>query len=501
MTTTYTARALALTLSGAAVAAALVGVGGTGAQAEAAGKAGLGWGPCVQDEGPRDQECGELEVPVDYREPGGRQIRVGVSRLPSERGAEKRGTLLVIAGGPGSSGVQRLAQKGEALRGELGGAYDIVSIDPRGVGRSTTAGCRLADEDRDLVNLRAWPGTDGDLTGTAARSRRIAEACERHGGEVLKSFSSANQVRDIERFRQALGVERLSAWGISYGTYVGAAYAQKYPHRTDRWVLDTNGDPDPRRVARGWLANTGAAVEGRFADFARWAADPARESEGLRLAERAEDVRPLVIELAARLDRTPKKTTTPGVPLTGNRLRQSLQSYLYSDRLFDELARLIREAGHPKGAPELPGELAKPVSDESAAVTMAVVCNDVRWPGKLSTYERAVAADRVRHPLTAGLSGAMLPCAFWKAPAEKPVRITDDGPSNILMIQNRRDPSTPHFGALKMREALGERARLVTVERGGHGAYLGEGNACGNRKVTGFLLTGQRPEKDISCEG
>ncbi|MFP3992687.1 alpha/beta hydrolase, partial [Streptomyces sp. E11-3] len=234
---------------------------------------------------------------------------------------------------------------------------------------------------------------------------------------------------------------------------------------------------------------------------AAWAADPAREGEGLRLGERASDVRPLFLALAAKLDREPKETTTAGVPLTGNMLRQALQMALYSDADFPALARLVRAAQDPDGKPVLPGALTGPMSDEDAAVTMAVVCNDVnRWPRSVPGYARAVAADRARYPLTAGMPVNVTPCAFWKdAPSEKPTRITSDGPSNVLMIQSLRDPSTPYFGALKMREAFGERARMVTVEQGGHGVYLGEGNACGDRTVTEFLTEGRRPAGDRHC--
>jgi pimeloyl-ACP methyl ester carboxylesterase len=131
---------------------------------------------------------------------------------------------------------------------------------------------------------------------------------------------------------------------------------------------------------------------------------------------------------------------------------------------------------------------------------VAVICNDVRWPASVSSYRRAGAADRLRHPLTAGMPANITPCAFWKdAPAEKPTTITSKGPSNILMIQNLRDPATPYFGALKMREALGDRARLVTVDHGGHGVYLGNGDVCGTGKVTEFLTTGARPAQDAYC--
>ncbi|MFD4115894.1 alpha/beta hydrolase [Streptomyces niveus] len=496
----FSQTSLLLALSAAAVAGSLT-VGGNGvARADEGG--GVVWKPCAQAGGPEGQECGELEVPLDYRKPGGKQVTLAVSRVRSERPEARRGVLLMIPGGPGGSGVQALARKGKALQGEMDGAYDIVSFDPRGVGGSTTASCGLDEDDRYVASLRAWPGADGGIGQNVDRSRRMAEACEENGGAVLRSFTSANEVRDIERFRQALGEEKLSAWGSSYGTYIGAVYAQKYPNRTDRWVLDSSGDPDPTRVEQGWMANTSRAMEDRFPDFAAWAADPARDAEGdgLRLGEHAGDVRELYLELAARLDREPKESTTEGNPLTGGMLRQAFLNGLYSDASFPQLARLVRAAQDPAATPVLSPDLAQPLRDEDVAVMVAVICNDVRWSTSIPGYARATKADRARYPLTAGMPQNVLPCAFWKSdPVEKPTRVTDQGPSNVLMIQSLRDPSTPYFGGLKMREALGDRARLVSVDQGGHGMYLGNGNACGNSKVTTFLKTGERPARDVYC--
>lgn len=499
--TTHPKKALLLTLAAVTVATGLSATAAPAAARPATAVPRLDWRPCAKPDGPAAQECAELAVPLDYDAPHGRQISVAVSRIRSDRPAARRGTLIVIPGGPGGSGVQRLTQKGDALQRELAGAYDLVAFDPRGVGASTTASCDLAPEDRYLTSLRSWPGPNGEIAENVARSRRIAEACARNGGPELRSFTTANQVRDMDRFREALGERKLSAWGISYGSYVGAVYAQEHPRRTDRWVLDSSGDPDPQRLARGWLENMGRGAEERFPDFAAWAAHSDRDRDGLRLAGRPQEVQPLVVSLAALLDRAPKESTTPGVPLTGNHLRQALQNALYSDSAFASFARLVRAAQDPALTPALPPELAQPLRNEDAALTVAVICNDVAWPRTPSaSYQRAVDADRVRHPLTAGMPVNVLPCSFWKsAPERKPTRITDDGPSDILMIQSRRDPATPLFGALKMREALGERARLVTVEQGGHGMYLGNGNACGTRTVTEFLTTGRRPARDVDC--
>ncbi|MEU5052384.1 alpha/beta hydrolase [Streptomyces sp. NPDC021096] len=491
--TLRTRHALLLALSSAVVATGLAAPTAT-AKDSGPRPPTLSWKPCAAAPG---QECADLSVPLDYRKPGGRHISLAVSRLRTDRPEARRGTLLVIPGGPGGSGTGKLAVVGDELRKETRGVYDIVSFDPRGVGGSTQADCRLGEDDLEVAHLRPWPGPGGDIGPSVVRGRRIAEACTRNGGELIRSFSTANEVRDIDRLRQALGEDKLSAWGTSYGTYVGAVYAQKYPERTDRWVLDSSGDPDPERVARGWLANMSAAADDRFPDFAKWAADPARDGKH-RVAERAEDVRPLFLSLAARLDRVPEEAGGKQL-LTGNRLRQELQQGLYADRDFERLAELIVSARDAGQAP-VPYEPPRATSTE-AAVMVGVICNDVRWPRSLPDYARDVAVDRVRHPLTGGMPVGVMPCAFWPdGPADKPTRITPDGPSNVLMVQNLRDHATPYRGALKMRQAFGDRARMVAVDSGGHGAYLRSGNACGDRAVTAFLTTGKRPAQDMLCK-
>lgn len=479
-------------LATAAVAATLAAPAHAAAPAPASTPS-LTWKPCADA---ADRECADLAVPLDYNRPHGQQLSLAVSRLHSDKPrSKKRGTLLLIPGGPGGSGVDELASRGKAVRDATHGAYDIVGLDPRGVGGSTRARCGLSDDDRELTHLLSWPGANGDIRENVARSRRTAEACLRNGGELLRSFSTANEVHDIDRFRQALGEEKLSALGTSYGTYVGAVYAQKYPQHTDRWVLDSSGDPDPSRGERGWLANMAGGADDRFPDFAKWAADPARDAAH-RLADRAEDVRPMVLDLAAKLDRTPGSFAN-GKPLNGNHLRHAIQQALYSDHSFQGLAELIKAVQDGKKAAGTPVVL----PDDAAAITVGVLCNDVEWPRSVPSYARAVAADRAAHPLTAGEPVNITPCAFWPAPAEKPTRITGNGPSNVLMIQNLRDPATPYRGALKMREAFGDRARLVSVDSGGHGAYLDSGNACGDLAVSTFLATGVRPERDVLCKG
>jgi hypothetical protein len=116
-------------------------------------------------------------------------------------------------------------------------------------------------------------------------------------------------------------------------------------------------------------------------------------------------------------------------------------------------------------------------------------------------YQRGVDESRVEYPLTAGMPRNAMVCAAWPyEPKEAPVRITDRGPSNILLVQNERDVATPLAGALKLRAALGKRATMVTVNSTGHDAYLANGNACGDATVSRYLATGERPDGDTYCE-
>ncbi|MBH5336287.1 alpha/beta fold hydrolase [Streptomyces pactum] len=457
----------------------------------------LDWKPCPGTGLDPRQECATLAVPLDHRRPYGEQISLGVSRIRSERPEARRGTLLLIPEGPGGSGINRPSTHGKKLPQSVRDAYDLVGFDPRGLDRSTPASCGLAHEDLSYANIRPWPDADGSLDRAVATGRRVAEQCARNGGELLRSISTRNEARDIDRIRQALGERKLSAWGVSYGTYAGAVYAQMFPHRTDRWVLDSSNDPDPTRVGRGWTANFAIGVEDAFPDFAAWAADPANEH---RFVDDPAEVRPLFLRLAERLDREPVPWpgANPAV-LNGDVLRQTLLSSLNAESRYPALAQLMRAArdGEPLPPAQTPQDEAL---QATFAVSAATICNDVSWPDDLAEYRRKVAESRRTHPLTAGMPEAPMVCAFWKdQPREKPVRITSDGPSNVLMIQNRRDAATPLAAGRKMRAAFGDRARMVVVDAAGHGSYTAVGNACGDRAVTDYLVHGERPATDLDC--
>ena len=469
----------------------MVAVLGTATTAVAAQDKGLDWRPCGV------QECATLAVPLDHDNPRGAQIALEVSRVRAADPAKRRGVLVLIPGGPGATGLGRPSGAGASLPLSVRDQYDLIGFDPRGVGKSTQASCGLSPRDASPINIRPWPGPGGDVTPSVEAARRVAEACLRDGGDLVRSISTRTEAEDIDSIRRALGEQRISYWAVSYGSYVGAVYATLFPRHTDRVVLDSAGDPDPRRVARGWLERGAAGAEDRFPDFARWASNPANPD---RLGATPQEVRATYLALAERLDAQP--LPRPGqepAELTGNVLRAFMLQSLGSERNFQLFAQLVRAAreGGPLVLPPLPtGQDAQ----SSAATAIATICEDVDWPTKsTSAYARDVRDNRARYPLTAGMPVNVAPCAFWPRPAEPAVVVTPHGPSNVLILQNRRDPATPYAGALNMRRAFGDRARMVSVDSGGHGAYLANGNACGDAAVTGFLTTGRRPATDIAC--
>ncbi|MDT0612484.1 alpha/beta hydrolase [Streptomyces lancefieldiae] len=480
------------------VSTALLGITATSAaQATASPPEPLAWSTCEGTGLDPRQQCATLQVPMDYADPDSPRIDIAVSRIPSENPGARRGALMLIPGGPGGSSLNDPSGKGQKLPQSVRDAYDLIGFAPRGLAPSTAVDCGLEHGDLATSKLRPWPAPDGSVDGNLDTARRMADACARNGGELIRHLSTANEARDIDRLRAALGEQKISAWGVSYGTYVGAVYSQLFPHRTDRVVLDSNDDPDPTRVARSWLAGHEQGVEDTFPHFAAWASQPGNPD---RVALRAADVRPLFLRLAARLDREP--IPWPGAnpeELNGNVLRQTMLDSLYSPSRYPTLAKLMR-AAQQGTVPPAPGAPPEAVLQNVAAVGAGVLCNDVAWPASAAVYQKDVAESRAKYPLTAGMPRNAMLCAAWPyPPREAPVRITGRGPSNVLLVQNERDVATPLSGALKLREAFGPRAVMVTVNSTGHDAYLANGNACGDDTVSRFLATGQRPAADTYC--
>ncbi|MGH9184359.1 MAG: alpha/beta hydrolase, partial [Acidimicrobiales bacterium] len=419
------------------------------------------------------QECALLAVPLDYDDPDGPTIDVAVSRIATADAALREGVILFNPGGPGGEGLNLPTLVAQLLEPEVLARFDLVGFDPRFIGRSTPVTCGLPVDEHLILKFIPWL-RPGGVAENFAVAEELSAACAANGGEILVHGTTANTARDMDRIREALGEEKISYVGYSYGSYLGAVYASLFPDRTDRFVLDSVVNPFGiwRNVFRSW----GPAVEIRFPDLTGWVAD---HNDIYGLGATSSEVRAKYFELAARLDVDPIQL--PGVLLTGNQFREATRGSLYDDRSFPFLAELwqfVDQSSGPAGGAPAPldaGALAlfpEVPADNPVAAALTVLCDDAEWPRDLGHYERAVRIDGRLFPVAGAMAANAWTCAAWHFdPVDPLVGIHDDGPANVLLVQNTRDPATPYWGAIAMRVALGGRSRLVTVNEGGHGVF------------------------------
>ncbi|MFJ7211976.1 alpha/beta hydrolase [Amycolatopsis sp. NPDC098790] len=447
------------------------------------------WGACPADVTAPGLECSTLEVPLDYRKPDGTRIEVAISRLKSTNPAARRGILLTNPGGPGGPGLDLPAQlKLLGWPQSVLDTYDVIGFDPRGVGHSTPVTCDLAPAQQ-TSNVPPYASNPADVKARAEYVKGIAHQCgTSRTASMLPYVTTANTARDMDRIRVALGEPKLSYYGVSYGSYLGAVYTTLFPQRSDRILLDSNTGPSGLDVEGSRLLARG--FEDRFPDFAAFAA--AHPEYGLGTTPAA--VKAKYFDLAARLDAQPNSQG-----IDGKLFRQVTFGMLYYNATLPYLATAWHALDTGQPIPPPPGG-SIPNVENLLSSQLYVVCGDADWPESVWRYQKNVAIDRVRHPMFGAAAANVWACAYWPSePVEPPVRISDRGPSNVLMVQNLRDPATPLTGALRLRQALGNRARLVTADQGGHGTYFFGTNTCTNNAATAFLATGVRPARDLAC--
>ncbi|WP_410658833.1 alpha/beta hydrolase [Amycolatopsis sp. lyj-112] len=466
----------------------------TAAPASAATSSTVKWVSCPEDvvagAAPHQPACGTVQVPLDYSKPDGTQIELMISKLASPNPGKRRGVLLLNPGGPGGSGMTLstlLMTKG--LPGGVTDGYDLIGMDTRGVGHSTPMSCGFPADGPYYANIPPYAVDDAAVGKQAKIAKGVADLCAKNDPDGrLRHLTTANTARDLDRIRAALGEEKASYLGYSYGTALGAAYASMFPERADRVVLDSNiGDTfldhdGMRRYALG--------TEQAFPDFAKWAA---ARHDAYGLGRTPEEVRRTYFEIAGRLDKNPVDGADGGM------FRLITFGGLFGETAYARTAQAWQSMLRP-GPAAPPKATGVSPADNSLTVFLSVTCNDIEWPEDVGTYRRAVAEDRERYPLYGAAAANITPCAYWShEPAEPPVAINDDGPRNVLIVQNRRDAPTPLRGGQMLREKFEDRSRLLTVDGGGHGVYVLGGNPCALNVTTKYLAEGVMPARDEFC--
>ncbi|MFJ9819222.1 alpha/beta hydrolase [Streptomyces sp. NPDC101151] len=477
-------RAAVLCAAAAVVAGSVTAVPAPAATAAPPAK--LAWKKCGTPDYPTLQ-CASLEVPLDHARPTGQKITLAVSRVP-HTAATSQGPLLVNPGGPGGSGLSLAGFVASALPRSVAARYDVIGFDPRGVGASTPA---LDCSPRHFKSVRpdTVPATTAVEQANVERAKSFAAACGRKYASLLPYIDTVDAVRDMDSVRQALGAPKISYFGYSYGTYLGAVYAKLFPERVHRLVLDSIVDP----TGVWYDDNLGQdyAFDGRHRALMAWIAkydstyklgkDPAKvEAQwyAMRaaLAKKPADGRIGAAEL--------EDTFIPGAYYNGYwpYLAEAFAAYVH-----DKDPEPLVEAYENHAAVDASG-------DNGYSVYAAVQCRDAGWPRSWDQWRADTWKVYEKAPFMAWNNAWYnAPCAYWPAGALKPVDIANGKLPPTLLFQATDDAATPYPGGVTAHRLLA-RSGLVVEEGGGNHGITLSGNACLDKYLADYLADGKVPQ-------
>ncbi|MFI9505825.1 alpha/beta fold hydrolase [Nocardia sp. NPDC052566] len=456
----------------------------------------LDWKSCGDPRlDPAGAQCADVTVPLDYAEPQGKTMKVAISRIAATDPAQRRGVMLSNSGGPGGPGLDFMVDVGAAMTPDVRARYDLIGMDPRGVGRSDPINCR-------------WPQGFGLQSGgidaasyaeSVATQRDLAQRCADVEGDRLRHITTRNTARDMDVIRAVLGEERVSYFGTSYGTYLGAVYTQMFPERADRIVLDSSVDPD-RYGAVEMTRDMGPANEAALDLWADWVAQ--RDGE-YHFGATRQQVRATVEDLIRRSAATPIRLgaydiddhTVPMVLFIGLDTPAGYADVAVNMRQLADAA-----AGLPvQISPELDKALAFMLTakPEDGSAQMAIMCGDVAAPRDTAWYLSNIEAARAKEPVFGPFANNITPCAFWAAPSEPATVVRNAVPT--LIVQATGDTRTTYNNAQGMRRALSA-SRMVTLQDVPvHWIFGRFQNKCVYDKVNTYFRDGTLPAEDVTC--
>lgn len=444
-------------------------------------------------------ECAELTVPVDYADPEGETIEISVLKMPTRSARNRVGSIVVNPGGPGASGVDYATAADFIVGPEVRRQFDIVGFDPRGVGRSAPVDC-LSDAEMDEYLSLGFTPTQGDEEAYAEADEDFVQGCSTNVGRLLDHVSTVDVARDLDVLRAALGEERLHYLGKSYGSYLGAVYAEQFPDRVGRFVLDGALPPDlsPDELIIGQAVGFERATRA-------WAQD-CIDAGSCPLGSTVDEVLQGLIGLLERLSVDP-------APVRGDARVEELNDGwaffgiirpMYDQGMWSMLTDALRDIVERNDGTSLM-ELANGYLERSPSgvylgnlieSNMVINCLDrggLADPAAAQT--EAAAAAPVWGPLMMGESS---PCEIWPTEPVGGVRtITAAGSAPIVVIGTTRDPATPYEWSQRLAEQL-ESGVLVSFDGDGHTAYM-RSNDCVNGAIDAFYADGVVPEDGLQC--
>ncbi|MFJ9545579.1 alpha/beta hydrolase [Streptomyces erythrochromogenes] len=480
---------LAISTVAAALASPVTAAPASPAPAAAAAQAALRWSGCATPRYPTLQ-CASLKVPLDHDRPAGRTITLALTRVP-HTAKTSQGPLLVNPGGPGGSGRALAGFVASALPKDVAAQYDVIGFDPRGVGKSEPA-LDCASGHFSPVRPDSVPQDAATEQANLDRVRAFAESCGAKHADVLPHIGTVSAARDIEVLRSALGADRISYFGYSYGTYLGAVYAKLHPGRVHRLVLDSVVDP-----TGVWYQDNlsqDLAFDARHKAFLAWVA---RHDATYRLG-----TDPAAVEARWYAMRQALRGAPAGGKVGPSELEDTYMPGGYYNGYWPSLAEAFAAFAVKKDSKPLVAAYERfgavePSAGNSYSVYTAVQCRDSAWPRDWNEWRADMWRTHTKAPfMTWNNAWYNAPCAFWPTEPLRAPDVTNADLPPALLLQATDDAATPFDGAVSMREKLSGSALVVEEGGGNHGIAL-SGNKCLDEKVAAYLRTGQAA--DASC--
>jgi pimeloyl-ACP methyl ester carboxylesterase len=460
----------------------------------------LRWGLCpyylYPDLRHSGEQCAHLYVPTDYAHPSRGHITLELSML-RHTSSHYKGVILTNPGGPGAPGLDLPASLAPFVPGGVGAEYDWVSWDPRGVGASSPS-MHCQSNYFDGPRRRYTPATSKITRYWLSRTRKYANACARKYPKLINNLTTRDSAKDMDRIRRALGVQRISYYGFSYGTYLGEVYSTLFPSHLKYMVLDST--VDPRRVWWGANLDQDKAFERNIRIYFSWVA---KWDDVYHLGSSEKSVSLRYYSDLAQLAMNPKGKLGP------DEFADALTGAAYYRFGWTDLAHAWRvlDARHKPGPMlrqyrqvDLPG------NDNEFAVYSAVQCTDAHWPRSWKVWRNVNRAYAAKYPfLTWNNAWYNAPCMFWKGKEHHPLTINGRHTASVLLVDETLDAATPYSGSLEVRR-LYPNSSLIAEPGGTTHADSLSGDSCVDDKIATYLRTGKRPARkpgggaDVRCK-
>ncbi|MBY3552918.1 alpha/beta hydrolase [Modestobacter lapidis] len=441
--------------------------------------------------------CGTTSVPVDHADPGGPTLQLFLVKAVLAGQTDRIGSLLVNPGGPGVSATDAAVQSALTLPIEVLNRFDIVGLDPRGVGLSTPVEC-ISDEQKDAITAaEPRPTTAEQLDAAFTMAEEVAAGCAEQYDTTLGAFNTVAAARDMDLVRQALGDEQLTYLGYSYGSTLGSTYAELFPENVRALVLD--GAVDPDTDAQGDAEARARGFEDAFNAFA---ANCTGLVGGCPVGP---DPRQFLNDVLAQAAAAPipssrpgeTRQATPGLVLTG------VRSALYQPSAWPQLAQSLASARNGDSAGILTladthtGRNADGTYSNVIDANRTITCADTAAEFTGEEVRALVADWSARYPLFgAGAATSLYTCSAWDAPRTPLPERDAEGSAPIVVIGTRGDPVTPLQGAVDLAEDLTSGV-LLTWDGSGHTAY--PKTDCVTAAVNAYLIDLVVPADGLTC--